>query len=149
MSYRFHPAAEAEHFETIEFFESRGQGLGMAYVLEFERAMDRIVEAPHRYRIERKPNIRRLSLVRFPLKVIFRELSGSVQVLAYPTSAAAQATGQAGSNNRFQGKFPIPHSSTSFRIEPLLELTRVRRDFYRGMAPRQPIRLRLITRLST
>jgi plasmid stabilization system protein ParE len=82
VSYQFHPAAEAEHFETIEFFETRGCGLGAAYLSEFERAMERIIDAPHRYRIERKPNIRRLSLMQFPLKIIFRESNGSVQVLA-------------------------------------------------------------------
>lgn len=82
MSYRFHPAAEAEHFETIAFYESRQSGLGGGYLSEFEQAASRIVEAPQRFRIERRPDIRRLSLIRFPLKIIFREASGSVQILA-------------------------------------------------------------------
>jgi hypothetical protein len=28
MTFRFHPAAEAEHLEQIAFYESRRQGLG-------------------------------------------------------------------------------------------------------------------------
>lgn len=82
MIYRFHPAAEAEHYETIRFYESRGIGLGGDYLLEFEQVMKHVVEAPHRYRIERKPNIRRASLMRFSYKIIYRELERHVQVLA-------------------------------------------------------------------
>jgi hypothetical protein len=28
VTYRFHPLAEAEHYETIRFYESRSAGLG-------------------------------------------------------------------------------------------------------------------------
>jgi hypothetical protein len=48
MIYRFHPAAEAEHYETIEDYESCNIRLGGEYLLEFERLMSRVVEAPHR-----------------------------------------------------------------------------------------------------
>ncbi|MGI8739750.1 MAG: type II toxin-antitoxin system RelE/ParE family toxin [Gammaproteobacteria bacterium] len=82
MNYRFHPAAEAEHLETIAFYESRRPGLGDRYLREFEQVMTHVAQASHRYRIERKPNIRRVSLVRFPLSVIFRNVGNSVQVLA-------------------------------------------------------------------
>lgn len=82
MSYYFHPGAEAEHFETIAFFESRQLGLGAAYLSELEALMVNVVYAPHRCRIERKPNIRCVSLKRFPFKVIFRDVEGVVQVLA-------------------------------------------------------------------
>lgn len=82
MTLRFHPAAEAEHLETVAFYESRQAGLGRVYLAEFEEALSRLTAAPHRYRIERKPDIRLLSLVRFPLKIIFREIDTSVQILA-------------------------------------------------------------------
>jgi hypothetical protein len=45
MIYRFHPAAEAEHYETIEDYESCNIRLGGEYLLEFERLMSRVVEA--------------------------------------------------------------------------------------------------------
>lgn len=82
MSYCFHPAAEAEHFETIGFYESHQVGLGLLYLMELEQLMERIVRAPHRYRVERKPNIRCTPLKQFPFKVIFRDVEGVVQILA-------------------------------------------------------------------
>lgn len=80
--YRFHPAARAEHLQTIQFYESRSKGLGGDYLLEFEALMQRIMEGPHRYRIERKPDIRSASLMRFPHKVIYRERGGTLQLMA-------------------------------------------------------------------
>ena len=82
MSYRFHPAAEAEHYEAVQFYESCSVGLGGDYLAEFEQVMEHVGSAPHRYRIERPPNIRRASLVRFPYKVIYREVEGDIQVLS-------------------------------------------------------------------
>ena len=82
MIYRFHPAAETEHYETILFYQLHSVGLGADYLLEFERIMQLVVAAPQRYRIERQPNIRQASLTRFPYKVIYRELEGCVQILS-------------------------------------------------------------------
>jgi hypothetical protein len=53
MSYGFHPAAEAEHFESVAFFESKRPGLGASYLGEFERIMRTVCEAPHRYPIKK------------------------------------------------------------------------------------------------
>jgi toxin ParE1/3/4 len=41
-----------------------------------------VVQTPHQYRIDRKPNIRRVFLRWFPFKVIFRDVEGVVQILA-------------------------------------------------------------------
>jgi toxin ParE1/3/4 len=82
VSYYFHPGAQAEHFEAIAFFESSQLGLGASYLAEFEDLMVNVALTPHYYRIERKPDIRRVSLRRFPFKVIFRDVEGVVQILA-------------------------------------------------------------------
>lgn len=82
MSYYFHPGAEAEHFETIAFFESRQIGLGASYLSEVEALMAIVVLAPQSYQIERKPNIRRISLKCFPFKIVFRDVEEGVQILA-------------------------------------------------------------------
>ena len=82
MSYYFHPAAETEHLETIGFYESRQAGLGLMYLNEFEQLLENVVHTPYRYRIERKPEIRCAFLSKFPFKIVFREVSGTVQVLA-------------------------------------------------------------------
>lgn len=44
--------------------------------------MVRVVAAPLRYRVVRKPNFRRASLTRFPYKVIYLDLDGRVEILA-------------------------------------------------------------------
>ena len=82
MSYFFHPAAESEHLESVAYFESRRTGLGASYLAEFEVLMEAVCKAPHRYPIEVKPDIRRSRMKRFPFTVLYREKSGSIQVLA-------------------------------------------------------------------
>ncbi len=82
MSYVFHPAAEAEHLESIAYFESKRPGLGASYLAEFEKILRQVCESPRQYPIERKPDIRRIRMKQFPYTVLFREVSGSTQVLA-------------------------------------------------------------------
>jgi toxin ParE1/3/4 len=82
MSYYFHPAAEAEHLESVAYFESKRAGLGASYLAEFERIMGTACNAPHRYPIDRESGVRRIRMNRFPFAVLFREISGTVQVLA-------------------------------------------------------------------
>lgn len=72
MSYGFHPAAEAEHTDSVAFYESRGPGLGEAYSVEFENVMRRVCEGPYRFPIERVPDIRRIRMNRFPFTVVYR-----------------------------------------------------------------------------
>ena len=82
MNYWFHPGAEHEHLEAIKFYESRQAGLGAAYFAEFETLMTRVARMPEIYRIDREPNIRVVSLTKFPYRIIFRESAVGVQVLA-------------------------------------------------------------------
>ena len=82
MTYRFHPAAEAEHLETIAQYETRMAGLGSRYLAEFERTVERVCGDPERYPIDREPDIRRAYLRRFPFTILFREMEGHVEILA-------------------------------------------------------------------
>ena len=82
MSFRFHPAAEAEHLESIAYYELQRPGLGASYLADFESVMSQVCEAPHRYPIERKPDIGRVRLAKFPFAELYREIGGTVQVLA-------------------------------------------------------------------
>ena len=82
MTYGFHPAAEAEHLETIAWYESRGAGLGARYLVEFERVLTHVCEHPHRHRLEHLPDIRRVHMRGFPFTIIYREVDGQVEVLA-------------------------------------------------------------------
>lgn len=78
----FHPDAEAEHLETVTYLESRRAGLGALYLSDFETTMVRVCKHPDRYRIEIKPDIRRVRLARFPYSVIYRSADNLVQILA-------------------------------------------------------------------
>ena len=82
MTYHFHPAAEAEHLESVSYYKSKRPGLGVIYLTEFASLLNRICEGPHKYPAELQPNIRRASMRKFPFTVIFREVRDQVQVLA-------------------------------------------------------------------
>ena len=47
MTCRFHPDAEAEHLDAIAYYELRRAGLGVCYLVEFERVLERICETPN------------------------------------------------------------------------------------------------------
>jgi len=82
MSCYFHPAAEAEHLESVAYFESKRPGLGASYLDEFEGIISNICNAPHRYPIETQPDIRRIRMKKFPFTILFRKTSDDIQVLA-------------------------------------------------------------------
>ena len=52
MSYFFHPIARKEHLHNVTYYESKQNGLGARYLIEFETAMKAVCEAPHRYAVE-------------------------------------------------------------------------------------------------
>ena len=82
MNYYFHPAAEAEHLETVGYYESKRPGLGASYLVEFENIMRDVCKSPRRYPIAKKPDIRRRRMKRFPFTVLYREIAGSIQILS-------------------------------------------------------------------
>ena len=82
MNYRLHPEAALEHEEQVAYYEERRRGLGQRYHAAMLRAVGKACRAPHRFRVVRSPDLRRVSLQGFPLAVIFREVAGVVQVLA-------------------------------------------------------------------
>ena len=55
MIYQFHPEAEAEHLETVAYYETQRAGLGASYLAEFESILESVCEAPTRYPILRDP----------------------------------------------------------------------------------------------
>ena len=78
----FHPHAEAEHLEAIAYYESRRPGIGARYLAEFERALTEACQTPEHFPIERKPDIRRVRLPRFPITILFRTANNNIEVLA-------------------------------------------------------------------
>ena len=82
MNCRFHPAAEAEHLETVVWYETRKAGLGAQYLAELERTLEQIRRDPGRFPIESEPGIRRAIVRQFPFSVLFRAVEGQVDILA-------------------------------------------------------------------
>lgn len=82
MNYAFHPHAEAEFLESVGFYESKVEGLGLSFINEFEVVISLVCESPKQRKIEQKPDIRRAPLSRFPFSIIYREKNSNIQVLA-------------------------------------------------------------------
>ena len=82
MTIWFHPEAEAEHLETVAYYETRRSGLGSHYLAAFEQALNAVRTDTPRFRIVQEPDIRRAPLVRFPLSIIYRKTSGRIEILA-------------------------------------------------------------------
>ena len=62
--------------------QSNRGGLGATYLTEFENIMSTLSESPHRHPIEMKTDIRRKSMAIFPFSILYRNILGSIQILA-------------------------------------------------------------------
>ena len=61
----FDPDAEFEFLSAIQYYEECRKGLGRKYKSEIKVAIDKITEAPFRYRVIRLP-FRRYLIQKFP-----------------------------------------------------------------------------------
>jgi toxin ParE1/3/4 len=82
VSYRLHPEAALEHEEQSAYYEGHSAGLGQRYHGAMLQAVSLAIEAPHRFKVARPPDIRQVRLLGFPFTVIYRESNSIVQVLA-------------------------------------------------------------------
>lgn len=65
MIYRFHPDAEKEFVDAVEFYESREQGLGLDFANEVRSAIRRIIKHPHAWPVL-QGDVHRCQTFRFP-----------------------------------------------------------------------------------
>jgi hypothetical protein len=72
MTYEFHPAARLEFLEAIGFYESRQSGLGGSFSREVLAAIERICQAPGRWRLI-TPKLRRGLGHAYPYSIIYRQ----------------------------------------------------------------------------
>lgn len=82
MTYPFHPAAEAEHLDQVAYYESQLPGLGARYFAAVDGLLKRASQAPQRFECFPNSQLRRAVLRQFKFTVIFREVSGCIEVLA-------------------------------------------------------------------
>ncbi len=81
MTPSFHPQAEIEFLEAIDYYEDRKEGLGHEFAVEVYPTVARILEPPRAWPIL-EGDIRRCQTGRFPYGVVYSEDEGGVFILA-------------------------------------------------------------------
>lgn len=81
MKFVFHPEAEAEFFDAIEYYEAAETGLGQDFSLEVLNALENICEHPLAWPAL-VDDVRRCLTNRFPFGVIYGIEKGQIHVLA-------------------------------------------------------------------
>jgi len=81
MKYLFHPEAEAEFNQSIDYYEDCADGLGYDFAVEVYSAIERIVAYPKAWVIL-EGEVRRCQTRRFPYGVLYTEETGGVLILA-------------------------------------------------------------------
>lgn len=81
MCFEFHPEARIEYLEAIAYYEERQPGLGARFTIEIESAIQRIVEAPRRWR-KIEGDVRHCLTHIFPYGVLYSIEADRVLLLA-------------------------------------------------------------------
>lgn len=81
MTHSFHPEAEVELFEAIEYYENRETGLGLDFSIEVCSALQRIVDHPTAWPVL-EGDIRRCMTNRFPYGVLYSVEPREIYILA-------------------------------------------------------------------
>lgn len=81
MTYRFHLDAKTEYTDAILYYESCRPGLGAAFTLEVEAAIQRILEAPTRWRTIEK-DVRTCRTRTFPYALLYTMRGDTIFIVA-------------------------------------------------------------------
>ncbi len=81
MKYFFHPEAEAEFIQAIDYYENCSEGLGYDFAVEVYSAIERILAYPKAWTIL-TDDIRRCLTRRFPYGVLYVEDPENFFILA-------------------------------------------------------------------
>lgn len=79
--YGFHPEAESELLDAIDYYESRSKGLGLDFALEVYQAIRSVCEHPQAWPIL-DGDVRRCLIKRFPYGVLYSVENDSALILA-------------------------------------------------------------------
>ena len=80
MTLQFHPAAQDEFVETVDYYEAAGAGLGHQFLAAVRACLDRILAHPE-IGVRRRAT-RRLVVDGFPYDVVYRVQPDAIEVLA-------------------------------------------------------------------
>jgi len=81
MKFYFHPQADAEFDQAVQYYEDSQSNLGIEFAEEVYAAIVRICEYPDAWSVMSK-NTRRCLVNRFPYGVIFQVKSGVLRIIA-------------------------------------------------------------------
>jgi hypothetical protein len=81
MKFYFHPQANAELDEAVQYYENCQTGLGLEFAGEIYAAIQRIIEYPDAWSVLSE-NSRRCLVNRFPYGVIFQIKSNTLRIVA-------------------------------------------------------------------
>ena len=81
MKYSFHPEAEFEFVQAIEYYEEREEGLGQDFAVEVYSAIERAVSYPKVWPIL-KEDVRRSLVRRFPYGILYAEQDKEIYIVA-------------------------------------------------------------------
>ena len=81
LGYEYHPEAEAEYYDAIRYFSRISAELGMSFVTEVEKAVERARLFPESYgRIG--PHLRRVLTRRFSYSLVYETMEDRILILA-------------------------------------------------------------------
>ena len=80
MELRLHPDAVAEARAARLWYAGRSARAAHAFVVQLDRALQAIVEAPSRWPV--RAGVRRYVMRRFPFVIVYRESEALVEVIA-------------------------------------------------------------------
>ena len=72
MNYSFHPEAEVEFAEAIEYYEEKESGLGYDFAVEVYSTIERTMAFPKAWPVIEE-DIRRSLIRRFPYEILYSE----------------------------------------------------------------------------
>lgn len=81
MNYSFHPAAEKEFIEAVDYYEECQNGLGMEFSREIYRTIQNILLYPKAWAPLSK-NTRRCLANRFPYGIIYQAIDREIFIIA-------------------------------------------------------------------
>jgi len=81
MKYAFHPEAESEFLDAIDYYEACELGLGYDFAMEVHSTIENILSFPYTWTILEE-GIRRCQIRRFPYGIVYSQDAGVIFVLA-------------------------------------------------------------------
>ncbi|MBI4651961.1 type II toxin-antitoxin system RelE/ParE family toxin [Candidatus Desantisbacteria bacterium] len=81
MNYSFHPEAEEEFIEAINYYEEKESGLGYDFAIEVYLTIERTIAFPKAWPII-EDDIRRSLVQRFPYGILYSEDKEKIYIVA-------------------------------------------------------------------